>query len=1382
MDEKASKADGKALKALEERQRALGAQADLERANRAVFDEARHAHVEQISKAQAELAATLEGHHKRIDAQLADLAAERDAVVAAMAREHMMSVRTHAFAALDRAAELRDRLDGRQAEMAVLLLTMHSEAQTLAVEAFEAQSRRAFARSAHALRLENAKGAMAMELKLQSGRNDEELAVVRDGVGAIQAAWDMEKAQLERALADVDATRSAMLNALKASAAAQVKDHYARLRAQKQRWADSAAAEAEKKAEEAAAKRARKDEAEAMRLARELEGRRRVQHNIEIVLEGDAEWLEAQQAAYTAQAVETAEREIDATDTRSQQALYNLGAHVARGEKEDAQRLSEILVASEGRMQSETLAQQAAATERLDKMKERHDAICVQLGQQHSSRATATAEAAEAAARDVADRTQALLKEAHAARNAARERTRESGLALAASLVERLDKAREKCYDLTARAAAKNTVLLERGSRQRHELLVKFWDSAQKEHEEAVEGMRARALASEAEECAKMREGEKELERESQEVTEAAWAAHEAYIASVEEAEAAITKAAVDAEEAAVKAGSNAAVAWQGWAHEQFTNKQAAGWCRQLIHLAQLHEDTTKGRRDAFDEARERRRADAEGRREKHATEWAEATAELSAKLAELHEFAKGAPARWREAATTCLAEIHERQTKECEESLQKNYAAAWEEEQAAYKLAQELVQAGVDSTRAIGEQMLAAADDPSFYGDPAAYVAATVPEQMAAAQEAAEDLTFYGEDELAILEAEVAREADALLAQKRKEKERLDDEAARRAADIASKETATADAIRIRQLEDEERELVERGPQKLEEQAREHEMHVDLEWDARLQGLQAAGEARMYAQLMAHERAMARYAAIEKRAKKMGQPKGAYLQALARGTLLPQIRELHAEAKEAEAVFDDGVRRMREAEAAEAAVKAAHEAERAAAAQRAADDAAREALWAELMAAPCARERELLEKVANKAANLVQLYEDVDERIAAVTALKREWDDVTMRHAPPDMVAERHSRLRKEEPQPFAELLKARASVQEALAKAEAEDVKEQADLAAVNERFANESIHWRLRTCLVDRMSELSGLLARVDTDGSGEVDRAEFSGLLGELRRSVPEATEGDMDALFADLDPDHSGAINYKEVFLALAKSNKNALRKGLTHETSQVFGTKGHSLLAGQEGAAADATILVLRDALKKQQAKVMSLFKDWDTDGDGTVSRKEFHQAMPLLGFDVPKFQVDNLFDSFDADGSGTIEYDELRKVLQSASTSPSKSPEMRKKSSASPEKQKAMAEKAKALARVQEKSDRAKQSHIERTQKSRSPSTVGGGTPMPSEAGSPVAPRPPPARPSANPTPINGLSPAPRPSAAPGRASRPAPSRASGVPKPKASALPKRR
>ena len=315
----------------------------------------------------------------------------------------------------------------------------------------------------------------------------------------------MEKAQLER-LADVDATRPAMLNALKASAAAQVKDHYARLRAQKQRWAEKCggggreeggggrrSARARTRRRRCGWRASSRGGAASSTTSRSCSRARRVARGA--------------QAAYTAQAVETAEREIDATDTRSQQALYNLGAHVARGEKEDAQRLSEILVASEGRMQSETLAQQAAATEPGREEKERHDAICVQLGQQHPSCATATAEAAEAAARDVADRTQALLKEAHAARNAARERTRESGLALAASLGAARQGARE--------------VLRPHGARRRRTRCcssagvgsaTSCWSSfgtAPKRSTRRRSRRCARVLASEAEECAKMREGER---------------------------------------------------------------------------------------------------------------------------------------------------------------------------------------------------------------------------------------------------------------------------------------------------------------------------------------------------------------------------------------------------------------------------------------------------------------------------------------------------------------------------------------------------------------------------------------------------------------------------------------------------------------------------------------------------------------------------------------------------------------------------------------------------------------------------------------------------------------------------------------------------------
>ena len=52
-----------------------------------------------------------------------------------------------------------------------------------------------------------------------------------------------------------------------------------------------------------------------------------------------------------------------------------------------------------------------------------------------------------------------------------------------------------------------------------------------------------------------------------------------------------------------------------------------------------------------------------------------------------------------------------------------------------------------------------------------------------------------------------------------------------------------------------------------------------------------------------------------------------------------------------------------------------------------------------------------------------------------------------------------------------------------------------------------------------------------------------------------------------------------------------------------------------------------------------------------DPEGTGSISAEAVREMRAVYA-------------SCDADGSGTIEYDELRKVLQSASTSPSKSPE----------------------------------------------------------------------------------------------------------------------
>ena len=72
----------------------------------------------------------------------------------------------------------------------------------------------------------------------------------------------------------------------------------------------------------------------------------------------------------------------------------------------------------------------------------------------------------------------------------------------------------------------------------------------------------------------------------------------------------------------------------------------------------------------------------------------------------------------------------------------------------------------------------------------------------------------------------------------------------------------------------------------------------------------------------------------------------------------------------------------------------------------------------------------------------------------------------------------------------------------------------------------------------------------------------------------------------------------------------------------------------------------------LAAALRKGAGKVLDLFRDWDVDGDGEVSRKEFHKAMPALGLEVPKAAIDELFSQWDASGDGAIGYKELKKIL----------------------------------------------------------------------------------------------------------------------------------
>ena len=74
----------------------------------------------------------------------------------------------------------------------------------------------------------------------------------------------------------------------------------------------------------------------------------------------------------------------------------------------------------------------------------------------------------------------------------------------------------------------------------------------------------------------------------------------------------------------------------------------------------------------------------------------------------------------------------------------------------------------------------------------------------------------------------------------------------------------------------------------------------------------------------------------------------------------------------------------------------------------------------------------------------------------------------------------------------------------------------------------------------------------------------------------------------------------------------------------------------------------------LRDALMRSVHRVMTLFKQWDHDGSGSVDKTEFRKAIKELGFDAPVEALDEIFNEMDSDRSGSLELGEIHEVFNS--------------------------------------------------------------------------------------------------------------------------------
>eukprot|EP01084_Bolivina_argentea_P182326 314776_1 len=59
-------------------------------------------------------------------------------------------------------------------------------------------------------------------------------------------------------------------------------------------------------------------------------------------------------------------------------------------------------------------------------------------------------------------------------------------------------------------------------------------------------------------------------------------------------------------------------------------------------------------------------------------------------------------------------------------------------------------------------------------------------------------------------------------------------------------------------------------------------------------------------------------------------------------------------------------------------------------------------------------------------------------------------------------------------------------------------------------------------------------------------------------------------------------------------------------------------------------------------------AKIKEVFKNFDSNGDGVISREEVHQMLDKMGIEMPKQTEDEFFEQMDDDGSGELEFGEF--------------------------------------------------------------------------------------------------------------------------------------
>ena len=136
-------------------------------------------------------------------------------------------------------------------------------------------------------------------------------------------------------------------------------------------------------------------------------------------------------------------------------------------------------------------------------------------------------------------------------------------------------------------------------------------------------------------------------------------------------------------------------------------------------------------------------------------------------------------------------------------------------------------------------------------------------------------------------------------------------------------------------------------------------------------------------------------------------------------------------------------------------------------------------------------------------------------------------------------------------------------------------------------------------------------------------------------------------------FARADTDGDGVITQKELAAYATEVAEEARRSEMMADDDDVEGgarrrSGSPSWPAAMREASTVQLPAALVSAISSNMTRLLQLFAVWDTDGDGTISPREFERALLQLSIQTQPADRSKLFRLIDADGSGDIRVEEL--------------------------------------------------------------------------------------------------------------------------------------